>query len=91
MPVRFETKAIFFPSGEYESRPSLIVPPVACVTCRSPAPSIPTVNTFPDVGGPKSVLKAACVPSGEQSSPSPSFSHGEMRCWRSARHRWASP
>ena len=53
MPVSFETMASFFPSGDQESRPSLIVPPVACVTWRRPVPSTPTVKTFADFGGPK--------------------------------------
>src|SRR5690348_10235576 len=80
-PAALLAYAILVPSGDHESAPSLTVPPVSCVNCVRPVPSMRTVNTFdecpfwPNAGCEKTMR----VPSGEQSILSACPPHGVMR------------
>ena len=68
-PPRLLVRTIFLPSGDQEFGLLFTVPPLECVSCLSPVPSVRTVNTFADVGGPNAGLpKRTLFPSGEQST-----------------------
>src|SRR5207248_5751757 len=83
---RLLTKAIFFPSGDQESRPLWILPPRLLVSLTRPLPSGRTVKTFEEMP-PRSPIpgleKAIRAPSGDQSilSASPPFCQG-VTCFR---------
>src|SRR5439155_1156277 len=84
--MRLLTKAIFFPSGDQESRPLLILPPWLLVSFTRPVPSGRTVKTFEEMPGRSPIPgleKAIRAPSGDQSilSASPPFFQG-VTCFR---------